>query len=278
MKKTSIALAAASAAVVATLGGVSAATAAGKTGAVGLAGNGTTLVGFELNSGAKVSRNRTITGLVQDTALIGIDYRVQDRNLYGVGNQGGIYVLNARQGTAVLQARPRVTLDGSSAYGVDFNPAANALRIVTSKGVNLRVPFATAAAAVVDGPLNRPAIAPATGTVPATGITAAAYTNNDLDATTATTLFVIDTERDQVSVQSPANAGTTVPTGSLGIDSTGDVGFDIVSKVRKGKTRTNLAYAVAGGALYKVDLLTGATSRVGKLKAPGISDLAIAIR
>lgn len=275
MKKTSIAIAAASAAVVAALGGVSAATAASSPTAVGLAGNGTTLVGFRLDNPGTSARNRAITGLVQDTALIGIDYRVQDRQLYGVGNQGGIYVLNARRGTAALQARPRVNLDGSSAYGVDFNPAANALRIVSSAGTNLRVPFATSGAAVVDGPLNRPAVAPATGTVPATGITGAAYTNNDLDTTTATTLFVIDTERDQVSIQSPANAGTTVPTGALGIDASGDIGFDIVSKVRKGKARTNVAYAVSGGSLYKVDLLTGASGRVGKLKAKGITDLAI---
>jgi hypothetical protein len=51
---------------------------------------------------------------------------------------------------------------------------------------------------------------PATG--PARGVTAA-YTNNDLNADTATTLFDINTTTDQVVIQSPANNGTLAPTG-----------------------------------------------------------------
>lgn len=277
MKKTSIAVAVTGAALLATLGGVPAATAFGSPEAVGLAGDGTKLVGLDLDRPWRTSDARSLKGFVQDTALIGIDYRVQDGELYGVGNKGGIYILDFRRGKAELQDRPRVTLDGSGSYGVDFNPAANALRIVSTAGTNLRVPFATAAAAIVDGPLNRPAVAPATGTVPATGVTAAAYTNNDLDATSATTLFVLDTERDQVAIQSPANSGTTAPTGALGLDATGNVGFDIYSDLRKGKTRTNAAYAVSGGSLFEVDLLTGAATSTGKIGARGVTDLAVAL-
>lgn len=277
MKKTTIALAATGAALLATLAGAPAATAFGSPEAVGLAGDGTKLVGFDLDRPSRTSDARTLKGFVQDTSLIGIDYRVQDEKLYGVGNKGGIYILDFRRGKAELQDRPRVTLDGSASYGVDFNPAANALRILSSSGTNLRVPFATPSAAIVDGPLNRPAVAPATGTVPATGVTAGAYTNNDLDATSATTLFVLDTERDQVALQSPANSGTTVATGALGADVSGDVGFDIYSDLRKGKARSNAAYAVAGGSLHKVDLLTGAVTWSGKLGARGVTDLAIAL-
>ena len=32
-----------------------------------------------------------------DTALVGIDFRVQDGKLYGVGNGGGVYTIDARQ-------------------------------------------------------------------------------------------------------------------------------------------------------------------------------------
>lgn len=277
MKKTSIALAVTGAVLVAGLGTVPAASAFGSAKAVGLAGGGTTLVTFDPERPSRSAGHHKVTGLVQDTALIGIDYRVQDGELYGVGNQGGIYLLEARRGTAVLQDRPRVTLDGSNAYGVDFNPAANALRIVSSGGANLRVPFATAAAAIVDGPLTRPAIAPATGTVPATGVTAAAYTNNDLDASTATTLFVIDTERDQVAIQSPANAGSTAPTGALGADVSGDIGFDIYSDLRWGKTTKIKAYAVVGSTVHRVDLLTGEAPAIGKLRVSGVTDIAVAL-
>lgn len=45
--------------------------------------------------------------------------------------------------------------------------------------------------------------------VTALGMTGAAFTNNDLDAAAATSLFDIDTTNDRVSLQSPANAGTS---------------------------------------------------------------------
>jgi hypothetical protein len=64
-------------------------------------------------------------------------------------------------------------------------------------------------------------------TQPATGISGAAYYNNDLDPATATTLFTVDPGRDQVAIQSPANAGLLAATGTLGVDAAGDVGFDI---------------------------------------------------
>jgi Domain of unknown function (DUF4394) len=47
----------------------------------------------------------------------------------------------------------------------------------------------------------------------AMGVTAAAYTNNDLDPTTGTTLFDIDSMRDQVAIQAPRERGNAVPDG-----------------------------------------------------------------
>ncbi len=100
-----------------------------------------------------------------------------------------------------------VDLDGEF-FGVDFNPAANARRVVSDTGQNLRRPFATMPLAVTveDGDLTNPAVAPATDTVDAEGVSGAAYTNNDLDATTATTLFDLDTALNRVALPSPANA------------------------------------------------------------------------
>jgi len=245
--------------------------------AVGLAGGGTTLVSFGTNRPDRAWTGARLSGLVQDTRLVGIDFRVQDGKLYGVGDQGGIYVLDVKKSRAYLQERPRVALDGSDSYDIDFNPAADALRVLTAKGANLRVPFATPSATVVDTPLTRPAPAPTPGTVPATGITGGAYTNNDLDASTATTLFVIDTERDQVAVQSPANAGTTAPTGSLGVDATGDVGFDVRSELKRGKAVSVQGYAVVGGVLYDVDLLSGAAYKQGRIGGGQVTDLAVSL-
>ena len=38
-----------------------------------------------------------VSGLHTDTALVGIDFRVQDGKLYGVGNNGGVYLLDTEQ-------------------------------------------------------------------------------------------------------------------------------------------------------------------------------------
>jgi hypothetical protein len=83
----------------------------------------------------------------------------------------------------------------------------------------------------VDGTLNIPGTPPVN---PALGVTAVAYTNNDANPCTATTLFDIDTTNDNVVVQAPANAGSLSPTGKLGVDATSPVGFDIYSQLGYG--------------------------------------------
>jgi hypothetical protein len=229
--------------------------------------DGTTLVSFRTNN-TRAKDERAVTGLAGDTTLVGIDHRVQDGLLYGVGDQGGVYTIDD-EGAATKVLTLTVALAGTR-FGVDFNPAANALRVISDTGQNLRQPFATAGAATVaDTPLTNPAVAPATGTVPALGVTGAAYTNNDLDAATATTLFDIDTTADRVSIQSPANAGTLAPTGGLGVDAGPDAGFDI------GAGNQAFATLEVGGArgLYAIDLLSGAATHLGGLE--GVTDISL---
>ena len=77
---------------------------------------------------------------------------------------------------------------------------------MSDTGQNLRQPFAAADPNLPGRPdgRRRPAELPAG----ATGISGAAYTNNDLNADTGTVLHDIDTTMDQLVLQSPANAGT----------------------------------------------------------------------
>lgn len=236
--------------------------------AVGLAGN--TLVRFAVDNPRAAFPLGRIQGLRGDTRLIGIDHRVQDDRIYGVGDEGGIYTLTyPGSGDRAVGVRAErvcqlsVALEGEF-FGVDFNPAANRLRVISDTGQNLRhniddpngapAPGVT----VVDGPLTNP-----DGTV-ATGVTAAAYTNDDLDPATATTLFDLDTRTDQVVLQSPANAGTLAPTGSLGVDAGPDAGFDIRTDPATG---ANTGWAVlrteGRERLYGIDLLSGAAEPVG---------------
>jgi hypothetical protein len=197
-----------------------------------------------------------ITGLAGgDGAIVGIDFRVQDGKLYGVGDGGGVYTIDTATAQATLASQLTVALEGTS-FGVDFNPAADRLRIVSDTGQNLRHNVNAGGTTLEDGDLNY------TAGVTALGITGAAYTNNDLDPNTGTTLLDVDPTLDQVAIQSPPNAGSLAATGKLGIDAQAPVGFDVYSVVRRGKVVRNLGFAVIGvpqgTGFYRIELTTGA--------------------
>ena len=249
--------------------------------AIGLTADGA-LVGFDTANPGASDEIGSVTGLKGDTSLVGIDYRVQDGKLYGVGDKGGIYTIDDANGAATKVRQLTVALKGKS-FGVDFNPAANALRIISDTGQNLRQPFATAdAETAVDKALTNPAAPPATGTVPASGVTAAGYTNNDLDDTTATTLFDLNSTADRLAVQSPANGGTLAPAGKLPVDAGVDAGFDVYSTLdAAGRTVDNDAFAAVtvGSAqrLLAVDLLTGEATDLGQFNAE-VTDIAVQLQ
>ncbi|MFJ6725931.1 DUF4394 domain-containing protein [Streptomyces sp. NPDC091281] len=232
------------------------------------------LVTFEVDRPGAARALGKVAGLAGDKRLVGIDFRVQNGKLYGVGDKGGVYTLSTKaRATKVSQLT--VALSGS-AFGVDFNPAANRLRVISNTGQNLRHNIDDQAAprtTTVDGTLTNPTTPPST----AMGVTGAAYTNNDLDAATATTLFDLDTMADRVSLQSPANAGTLAPTGNLGVDAALDAGFDIYYRA---STDTNHGFAAlrTAGAyrLYAVNVLTGTATDKGSFpKKFQVTDLAL---
>jgi Domain of unknown function (DUF4394) len=211
---------------------------------VGLTTDGR-LVRFDAATPGRTRSIGRLKGLTGDMSLVGIDHRVQDGKLYGVGNAGGIYIISTADATAAKVSQLTVALTGTS-FGVDFNPAANRLRVVSDTGQNLRHNLDDASATTP--PLAGATVADATLTVPpattpAMGIGAAAYTNNDLDPITATTLLDLDTMADQVSVQSPANAGLLAATGKLLVDAGPVAGFDIYSRTSAGTTQGNQGFA-----------------------------------
>jgi hypothetical protein len=228
-----------------------------------------------------------VTGLRAGEDLVGLDRRPKDGILYGIARapqSTWLYAIDATTGVATPGAQlvgvtgaPIVLLGGE--FGVDFNPAADAIRIVSDGGQNLRVlpenrtvegvarPVGTT---FVDGTLNE-------GGEAATGIGAAAYTGNDTDPATPTKLYVIDTSSDRLLVQDPPNAGTLG--GALALQKrTDDVaGFDIVTTGGK-----DVAYAALSGDGWKqsrlvlVDLATGGTWDLGKLpKGASIEGIAL---
>jgi Domain of unknown function (DUF4394) len=222
-----------------------------------------------------------VAGMSGDTKLVGIDFRVQDGMLYGVGDAGGVYTLDTSNATATLVNRLTVPLQGTS-FGVDFNPAADRLRIVSDTGQNLRHNVNPDGVTIQDDHLDYPVPTQLNSVGPtATGVTGSAYTNNDLAADTATTLYALDTNLDQIAIQSPPNDGTLAATGKLGVDAQAQSGFDIYSELRDGITVgvhafASLAQGDGSTAFYKVTLSTGkAWLRRGFGKDDQVIDIAI---
>ena len=169
-----------------------------------------------------------------------------------------------------------VPLNGTS-FGVDFNPAADRLRIISDQGQNLAHNVNPGGVTVENGTLTY--TAPPAAPVVALGLTGAAYTNNDFNQpATGTTLFDVDTTLDQIVIQSPPGNGILVATGKLGVDADAVAGFDIYSQLKTGVTASNHAFAalLAGGSwgFYRIELTTGNAVRLGTL-GDSVVDIAI---
>lgn len=226
--------------------------------------------------------SRSIGGLASGETVLGIDYRPANGLLYALGSRGNLYTLDPATGRAIFRAelkaasgddQPFISLAGTQ-FGVDFNPVADRLRLVSNTGQNLRINVETGDT-TTDGSLQRAGEA-TTAVVP--NVTAAAYTQS-FKGSTATKLYVLDLSLGQLLVQDPPNNGTLasgVPLGLVAGDTPGGVnGFDI-------EARGGAAYAVirSGGApaLYRIDLAAAvnAATRVGALSGTeAISGLAL---
>src|SRR5690606_32539045 len=107
---------------------------------------------------------------------------------------------------------------------------------------------------------------------PGASVTAIAYTNS-FAGTTSSTLYVIDTANDRLMTQGRApgspNDGNLAPVGGLNLN--GDVqslaALDINARTNAAFAAFNLQGATSSD-LYRLDLLTGAATRVGPIPTP----------
>lgn len=228
-----------------------------------------------------------VTGLQPDESLVGIDMRPATGELYGLGSSSRLYRIDAftGQATAVGSAPFAIALSGT-AFGFDFNPTVDRIRIVSNTGQNLRAH--PDLGTLVDADAGAPGVQPdgvlAYDATAADGdpvdvnagalplAVAAAYTNPDTDPATGTTLYVIDADLNGLTIQAPPNNGVLNTIGALGANTTQLAGFDIAT--------TNQAYAalkLVGGdqlrgcgnsALVAIDLATGVASVGGVIGTP----------
>lgn len=243
------------------------------------------LVTFSPADPSVLTMNVKIAGLRSGESLIGIDKRPLDGKLYSVGKlgtSGWLYTIDPATGAASFVARLDRTSDGEpvqlngTEFGFDFNPAADALRVVSDTGQNLRILPSDRVVATIqrstgdtftDGTLNY-------GGATATGVSAAAYTNSDTDAATGTTLYDLDTTLDDLVIQSPPNDGALVTVADLGATTTIFAGFDIRTIDGMNTAYASLTRQVGNGAtvanLYLVDLATGAVTDLGRVGGPKV--------
>lgn len=232
-------------------------------------------------TGNESGPDQVITGLPAGEDIVGMDFRPRDGKLYLVGRNGStaqslgaVYVINDLPTSGNLTATlvsdlvaapddtlPFTGFTNGTSFGVDFNPQANALRIVSSSGENLRIPFGGAGAipaqltVITDTLLNA-------GGATKTGIIAAAYTNN-ADLVASTSLLVLSSN--ELFGQAPPNDGILTSRGTLSLDgaaidpaATG-LSFDILTA---GGVDTGFFYGQAGdsdsASFGTVNLTTGA--------------------
>ncbi|MEG4799477.1 DUF4394 domain-containing protein [Microcoleus sp. ARI1-B5] len=229
------------------------------------------IVGFSLSNPGSVISDFPVTGLQAGESLLGIDYRPANGVLYGVGSSNRLYTVNPRTGEAsqVGSGEFAVPLTPGAA-GFDFNPTVDRIRFVNQAGQNARlnpdtgaiVDFNTSTAGIqLDGNLTYAAADRNSGSSPA-GV-GAAYTNNFAGAT-STTLFVLDSNADVLVRQDPPNNGVLNTIGSLGVDATSVLGFDIRSI--GGRDVAVAALEVGGvSGLYNINLSTGQASFAGQI-------------
>lgn len=220
------------------------------------------VISFESSTPGKLLKMPKLTGLAAGEKLIGIDFRPSNKMLYGVSSLSKVYTIDTATGAAAGVGTLTTALTAGALYGVDFNPVPDRIRITNDAEQNLRANPADAAN-VVDKPLVFAATDPNAGKNPS--IAASAYTNN-VAGTKTTTLYNIDYALDVLVTQNPPNDGILNTVGKLGVKTTGNAGFDIVSR-----NDTNSAIAALhlegerASKLYSIYLKTGAATLIGKI-------------
>lgn len=227
------------------------------------------LISFDRTAPATItSTSPVITGLQAGETLVGMDYRPANGLLYAVGTSGAVYQLDPLTGVASNRialtnnaGNAPIVLTGTS-FGVDFNPQADRLRVVSSTGQNLRINVVNAL-----GNTFVDAQVPATAAV-----SGSAYTNS-FAGTSNTRLYSLNLAANTLDEQgtlNPAtgatqpNDGTQTTIAPLGVTPTAVNGFDI-------DARNNVGYAAmtvgTSTSLYRINLAPAAGTNAATVVA-----------
>jgi hypothetical protein len=216
-----------------------------------------------------------ITGMVGGDTIVGLDFRPATGELFGLGSGSRLYVINPATGAAVQRGADGGFVLSGVAFGFDFNPIADRIRLVSDTGQNFRL-SPNDGTIVTDTPLAYAAADPRNGQN--ADPSGSAYLNSYFGAT-RTTLYHIDTAQNILIHQgsifgtpvSP-NAGQLFSMGLLGVNpddaQRAQTAFDIYSPVQ-GVNRAFAALTTNGSIsqLYQVDLTSGVATSKGTIGA-----------
>ncbi len=217
--------------------------------------------------GRLLSRN-VIVGLQPGERVVGLDVRPSTGELYALGSTSRVYLLDPSTGLATPVGgsafAPGV---GGLAFGFDFNPVPDRIRLTSDVEQNQRLHPDTGVTAAQDTLLAYDAADVNAGKDP--GIAGSAYTNS-FAGTSTTTLYDIDANLDVLVRQGSVNASPLSPDGgklftigALGVDTTNLVGFDI--SPFGGALAALNPVGMNVSRLFNVNLETGAAAPIGTI-------------
>jgi Domain of unknown function (DUF4394) len=226
-------------------------------------------VTFDSATPGTIGSSVAITGLQVGETVLGIDRRPANELLYGLGSTSHIYTINTTTGVATaVSATPFAPALTGTAFGFDFNPVPDRIRVVSTDTTNFRLNPNDGTLAGTDTPLAYAAGDSGAGLTPR--VVGSAYTNN-FSGTSVTTLFGIDSNRDVLVMQGGPN-GTPSPNGGvlttigsgLGFNTSDLVGFDVSGT--SGVAFASLTPPTGGASqLFTIDLTTGTATLVGTI-------------
>lgn len=232
-----------------------------------------------------------LAGVTAGDTIVSIDRRPQNGFLYGLGFNATagtvqLYSISGTTGfaTPIGATGSFVAADGvtpapvgagaGTAFGLDFNPTVDRVRVVNGAGQNFRmnpnngafVDGNTMVANVnMDGSING-----ATNAVQET-----AYANSAPNVT-VTTQYTLDAGTDAVCIQNPPNAGTQGQCQALSAAVDSVLGFDIAPNATTAAALAVVKLAGQGDeVLANVDLTNGALTNLGSIGSGGITGLAL---
>ncbi len=230
--------------------------------ACALTTTGTTLATI---SGTNDGQRLEVSGLNDNTTLLGLDYRPSNNLIYILGSDGQLYTLGD-EGALNVVGTPQAYGDLSGGVAFDVNPQLDALRVIASAdGRNFVTDPDT-------GMTTEYTPSAYENENPAPKVLATAYNNSvsPFPEEATTTQYSLEAVQNSYAVQAK-NEGTLTTLGTLELDLNGFAGLDISSA-------TGTAYALLNvkgvQKLYTVSVRDAAPTELAT-DVTGLADLTI---